>query len=86
MNSDENAPSNQEDELSFAFSGTVKAPLSDLIFTNDEKYVITCSGDGTARIWPLLVNDVLEKVNIEKERGDMYELLLKDKKAYGIIE
>ena len=69
-------------------------------FSRDGKQVVTARGDGTARIWTIEpkepasaimkskdstnVDLILQKINIEKVRGDVYQLSEADKKVYGI--
>ncbi|MBI4648566.1 MAG: hypothetical protein HY738_18775 [Bacteroidia bacterium] len=62
--------------------------FQDAKYSPDNKCVITVSEVGTARIWPLTTNieDILYKVNMEKERGDVWELSEEDKINYGITE
>lgn len=53
-------------------------------FFKNDQYIITCSHDNTARITPWRVEDVLRKINVEKVRGDVWEMDEKDKEVYGI--
>ena len=62
-------------------AGVVKAS-----FSPDGKYILTASDDHTARLTPWRVEDVLHKINVEKVRGEVWEMSEDDKRVYGIIE
>ncbi|MBL4716620.1 MAG: hypothetical protein JKX95_08300, partial [Bacteroidia bacterium] len=53
-------------------------------FSLDDKYILTASFDHTARLTPWRVEDVLQKINVDKVRGEVWELGEKDKEVYGI--
>ena len=55
-------------------------------FSADGNYILTCSDDHTARLLPISVDQVIHKINIEKVRGEVYQLSLKDKEVFGILE
>jgi len=55
-------------------------------FSPDGKYILSSSNDLTARYMPWRVEDVLNKINVEKVRGEVWELSEADKKVYGIID
>ena len=55
-------------------------------FSKDGKYVLTASDDNTARIIPWRVEDVLHKINVEKVRGEVWQISEEDKKLYGIFD
>ena len=54
-------------------------------FSPDGKYILSASNDQTARLIPWRVEDVLDKINVEKVRGEVWELSEKDKEVYGIL-
>ena len=62
------------------------AAVQDAVFSPDGRYVYTCSADGTTRIWPLLVENVLSKINKKKERGNVWQMTDEDKRVFGIID
>ena len=53
-------------------------------FFPDGKSVITCSKDGTARIWPVFIEDVFRKINDEKFRGDVWSPNRAERKIFGM--
>jgi len=53
-------------------------------FSPDGNYILSASNDQTALLLPWRVEDVLHKINVEKVRGDFWELNEEDKKLYGI--
>jgi len=53
-------------------------------FSPDDKYLLMSSYDHTARLMPITVEDVLKKINVEKVRGNIFELSDEDKEIYGI--
>ncbi|MBN4051939.1 hypothetical protein JYT53_00390 [Cytophagaceae bacterium AH-315-L13] len=55
-------------------------------FSPDGKYILSASNDQTARLIPWRVEDVLDKINVEKVRGEVWELSEKDKEVYGILD
>jgi len=55
-------------------------------YSPDDKFVASCSGDHTILIMPTTIEQVLDKINIEKVRGEVYQLSLKDKEVFGILE
>jgi len=55
------------------------------MFSPDGKYILSASLDHTARLMPWRVEDVLDKINIEKVRGEVWQLTEQDKKVYGIV-
>ena len=55
-------------------------------FSPNDKYLLTASFDNTARLLPWKVSDVLSKINIEKVRGQVWELSEEDKKVFNIID
>jgi len=63
-----------------------KAAIWRINFSPDGKYISTASVDNTACVMPVSVEDLIKKINIEKVRGNIWELSEDDKKIYGIIE
>jgi len=63
-----------------------KAAITKAKFSADGKYILTASNDHTAMLMPWRVEDVLHKINVEKVRGEIWELSEEDKKLYGIID
>ncbi len=61
-----------------------KAAVFKAKFTKDGKYILTASLDHTARITPVSVDMVLDKINKEKVRGDVYQLTEEELKVFGI--
>ncbi|PCH65087.1 MAG: hypothetical protein COC01_10410 [Bacteroidetes bacterium] len=55
-------------------------------FSPDNKYVLSLSADQTAQLMPLFAEDVLRKINIEKVRGEVWQLSEKDKEVFGIVD
>jgi len=55
-------------------------------FAPNKNYILTSSMDHTARLTPWRVEDVLHKINVDKVRGEVWELGEKDKEVYGILE
>ena len=55
-------------------------------FSNDDKYILTASDDHTVGLMPLFVNDIINKVNSDHVRGNVWQLSNSDKEVYGIIE
>ena len=53
-------------------------------FSPDCKYILSASFDHTARLTPWRVEDVLQKINVDKVRGEVWKLGEKDKEVYGI--
>ena len=54
------------------------------MFSNDDQSVLSASDDHSVRLMPTTIQQVLDKINVEKVRGDVYELTDADKKVYGI--
>jgi len=54
-------------------------------FSPDGKSILSGDNDGSICILPTSVKDVLSKVNIEKVRGDIWQLTKQDKQLYGIV-
>ncbi|MBW8049253.1 MAG: hypothetical protein FVQ77_02710 [Cytophagales bacterium] len=65
---------------------THKAPIWRINFSPDGKYISTASVDNTACVMPVSVEDLIKKINIEKVRGNVWELSEDDKKIYRLIE
>ncbi|HDY86959.1 MAG TPA: hypothetical protein ENH82_02455, partial [bacterium] len=63
-----------------------KAAITKAKFSADGKYILTASNDHTAMLMPWRVEDVLRKVNVEKVRGEVWELSEEDKALYGIVK
>jgi len=61
------------------------AAVTKVSFSPDSKYILSTSNDQTARLMPLFAEDVLHKINVEKVRGNVWQLSKQDKKLYGII-
>ncbi|MBL4655428.1 MAG: WD40 repeat domain-containing protein, partial [Bacteroidia bacterium] len=53
-------------------------------FSPDDNYILTASLDHTARLTPWRVEDILQKINVDKVRGEVWELGEKDKEVFGI--
>jgi len=54
-------------------------------FSPDGKYIVTSSFDGTACVLPLKVEQVLYKIKIEKDRGEIWKMSNEDKKKNDIL-
>ncbi|MBN4051941.1 WD40 repeat domain-containing protein [Cytophagaceae bacterium AH-315-L13] len=53
-------------------------------FSSDGKYIISASDDKTAQIIPFNVEDILNEINIVKERGNVWNLSQHEKITLGI--
>jgi WD40 repeat protein len=53
-------------------------------FSPDGNYILTASNDQTSLLLPWKVEDVFNKINVEKVRGEVWEMSEKDKEVYGI--
>ena len=60
------------------------AMVNKAIFSFDGKNVLTASDDNTAMILPITIDQVFQKLNKEKVRGEINELSDSEKKIYGI--
>jgi len=63
-----------------------KAGVMKASFSSDGKYILTASLDHTARLTPWRVEDVLHKINVEKVRGEVWEMSEEELRIYGIID
>ncbi|MBL4654469.1 MAG: WD40 repeat domain-containing protein, partial [Bacteroidia bacterium] len=61
-----------------------KAAVMKAMFSPDDNFILSASQDHTARLTPWRVEDVLQKINVDKVRGEVWELGEKDKEVYGI--
>ena len=58
--------------------------ITNVKFSPDGVYILSSSNDHLVRLMPTTIEEVLNKINIEKVRGEVYELSESDKKVYGI--
>ncbi|MBN4052022.1 WD40 repeat domain-containing protein, partial [Cytophagaceae bacterium AH-315-L13] len=61
-----------------------KGLISKSIFVLEDNYILSSSYDHTARLTPWRVEDVLQKINVDKVRGEVWKLGEKDKEVFGI--
>ena len=62
-----------------------KAVVEKAKFSPDGKYILTASDDHTARIMPVSVEMVLDKINKEKVRGEVMELTKEELEIFDVI-
>lgn len=62
------------------------AYVNKVMFSPDGNYILSASDDFTARLIPWRVEDVLNKINIDKVRGEVWQLGEADKRVFGITD
>ena len=55
-------------------------------FSPYDNYILSASNDHTALLMPVFAKNVLHKINIEKVRGEVWQMTEEDKKLFEIIK
>ncbi|MBW8049251.1 MAG: WD40 repeat domain-containing protein [Cytophagales bacterium] len=55
-------------------------------FSPNDNYILSASNDHKALLMPVFAKNALHKINVEKVRGEVWQMTEDDKKLYGIYE